>query len=116
MFWDEQIIDTREQVGWGDSCSAANSRNSGGSNLIWLEVDLSRKPHGSPPKLTSWIFYRASMSTSILIPKWCSSQLYSGGVYVFVSAFVKVLKEYRNSYRNREIREKGCVKKKETVE
>lgn len=66
----------------GESHSAANSHNSGGSNLIWLEVDLSRIPHGSPPKLTSWIFYRASMSTAILITKWYSGQLYGGGVYL----------------------------------
>lgn len=70
------------QVGRGESHSAANSHNSGGFNLIWLEVDFSRMPCGRPPKLTSWIFYRASMSTSILIPKWYSGQLYGGGVFL----------------------------------
>lgn len=79
-----QKIDTMGQIGRGESHSAANSHNSGGFNLIWLEVDFSKMPHGSPPKLTSWIFYRASMSTSILIPKWCSGQLHGGGVSLSV--------------------------------
>lgn len=82
---DEQMTDRkwtlRDVAGWGESHSAAHSHNSGKSNLIWLEVNISRMPHGSPPKLTSWIFYRASLSTLILIPKWCTGQLYDGTAY-----------------------------------
>ena len=31
--------------------------------------------HGKAPKLTSWIFCRASKSTSILVPEWYGGQL-----------------------------------------